>query len=75
METMDAMLENVSLEAARGTQVSFRQRVAKRLDAIRWALTLNRTRISLSELTDEQLNDIGLSRHEADAECRKIGLF
>jgi uncharacterized protein YjiS (DUF1127 family) len=75
METMDAMLENVSLEAARKNPVRFARSVAKFLAAVRWAMTLNRTRISLSELSDEHLKDVGLSRHQADAECRKISLL
>lgn len=75
MEAMDAMVENVSLSAARETQVSFVRRVANFLKNIRWAVTLNRTRISLSELSDEHLRDIGLSRQEAERECRKIGFF
>ena len=75
METMETMMDSVSLERAPVATVTFSNRVAKVLAALRWAFVLNRSRIALSELTDEQLADIGISRYEADRECRKVGLF
>ena len=75
METMETMMEAVSLERAPVTAVTFGARVAKVLSTLRWAFTLHRSRIALSELTDDQLADIGISRYEAERECRKVGLF
>ncbi len=75
METMETMMDSVSLERAPVTTVTFGTRVAKVLAALRWAFILKRSRMALSELTDEQLADIGISRHEAERECRKVGLF
>lgn len=75
METMETMMESVSLERTLVTNVTFGARVAKVLAALRWAFILNRSRMALSELTDDQLADIGISRYEAERECRKVGLF
>lgn len=75
METMETMMESVSLERTSVTNVTFGARVAKVLAALRWAFILNRSRMALSELTDDQLADIGISRYEAERECRKVGLF
>lgn len=75
METMETMMDTVSLERAPITTVTFGARVAKVLAALRWAFILNRSRMALSELTDDQLADIGISRYEAERECRKLGLF
>lgn len=75
METMETMMESVSLERARITDVTFGTRIAKVLAALRWAFIRNRSRLALSELTDDQLADIGISRYEAERECRKFDLF
>ncbi|MCD2175237.1 DUF1127 domain-containing protein [Rhizobium sp. C4] len=69
------MMESVSLERAPVTTMTIGARVAKVFAALRWAITLNRSRVALSELTDDQLSDIGISRHEAERECRKVDLF
>ncbi|MCD2176871.1 DUF1127 domain-containing protein [Rhizobium sp. C1] len=75
MKTMETMMESVSLKRAPVATVTFGVRVATVLAALRWAFILNRSRMDLSELTDEQLADIGISRYEAERECRKVGLF
>ncbi len=75
MKAMETMMESVSLERAPVATVTFGARVATVLAALRWAFILNRSRMDLSELTDEQLADIGISRYEAERECRKVGLF
>lgn len=75
MERMETMMDDVSLDRASVATVTFGARVTKILSALRWAFVLNRSRVALSELTDEQLADIGISRYEAERECRKVGLF
>jgi uncharacterized protein YjiS (DUF1127 family) len=40
-----------------------------------WALKINRSRRALVNLTDEQLADVGISRHAAEQEARKVALF
>jgi uncharacterized protein YjiS (DUF1127 family) len=75
MDTMEAILENVSLEPVAKTETPFRNRVAKLVSAIRWAVTRNRSRMALADLTDAQLADIGISRHEAEREARRFDLF
>ena len=42
------------------------------LDWLSYRMMLRRSRIALSELTDEQLRDIGLQRSEAQREARKV---
>lgn len=75
MEAMDTILENEPVVMAAHLRRPLGARLVAVLIRIRWALTLNRSRIALSELTDEQLADIGVSRIEAERECAKIGLF
>jgi uncharacterized protein YjiS (DUF1127 family) len=75
MDTMDAILEDVSLEPAAKTETPFRNRFAKLVSAVRWAIIRNRSRMTLVNLTDAQLADIGVSRHEAEREARKFDLF
>jgi len=75
METTEIIMESVSLERVPVTGVTLGAHVAKVLAALRWAFTINRSRIALSELTDDQLADIGISRYEAERERRKFDLF
>lgn len=75
MEAMDAILENAPGSRLDRVKTSARLRLAALASAIRWAVTLNRSRVALSELTDAQLADIGISRGEAERECRKVSLF
>ncbi|HWU61535.1 MAG TPA: DUF1127 domain-containing protein [Ensifer sp.] len=69
------MMESVSLERAPVTTGTFGARVAKVFAALRWAFIKNRTRMSLLDLTEEQLRDIGLTCYEAEREARKVSLF
>ena len=75
MGTMETIMETSSTEL----QISSTSAPIARLKALfvrlNWVFQIRRTRISLAELTDDQLADIGISRHEAQVEAQKIRLF
>ena len=59
----------LNLTEASQPKVGFVRQV---LDWLSYRMMLRRTRIALSELTDDQLRDIGLQRDEAEREARKV---
>lgn len=75
MDAMDTILTHEPAIMATRARPSVVTRLVVLLTRIRWAFTLNRSRVALSELTDYQLADIGISRAEADRESGKISLF
>ncbi|WP_328596135.1 DUF1127 domain-containing protein [Brucella pecoris] len=59
----------VNLTTASRPQVGY---ISRFLDWVSYRMMLRRSRIALSELTDDQLRDIGLQREEAEREARKV---
>ena len=60
-------------------QISQKPTLAARLKVLfarlNWTHKIRRSRLTLRELTDDQLADVGISRHEAEIEAQKIRLF
>ncbi|PWK67591.1 DUF1127 domain-containing protein [Aminobacter sp. AP02] len=68
MSTIDAIGEGVTAASAAETHGSFRNLAKAPHRLMRWlarCIERRRTRMSLLELTDEQLADIGISRCDA----------
>ncbi|MFS8112417.1 DUF1127 domain-containing protein [Rhizobium jaguaris] len=74
MDTIDTIHPNRSTVADEGTPCIFARisRLARRvLDAFAVWMQKRESRWTLRYLTDDELRDIGLTRHEAMAEARK----
>ena len=75
MSAMDAMTKTMRGSYDVGAKATFGNRVKAFVDRLNFVLSIRRSRISLCELTDVQLKDVGISRHEAEKEARKLRLF
>lgn len=75
METIETMFDGALVDATVAPNVSLAKRLHNLVLQLRWVLTIRRSRRDLVDLSDDQLRDIGVSRHEAETEARRISLF
>lgn len=68
-------METTSAELQISSRPTFGSRLKTLIARLNWTNKIRRSRLTLRELTDDQLADIGISRHEADMEAQKIRLF
>lgn len=68
-------METTSAELQISSRPTFGFRLKALIARLNWTNKIRRSRLTLRELTDDQLADIGISRHEADMEAQKIRLF
>ena len=75
METIETMFDDALVDATVARNVSILTRLRQLAIRLRWFVVIRRSRRDLVDLSDDQLRDIGVSRHEAETEARRISLF
>jgi uncharacterized protein YjiS (DUF1127 family) len=75
MGAIGTMMETTSAESQISSRPTLGSRFKALMTRLNWMLKIQRSRLSLRDLTDDQLADIGISRHEAELEAQKIRLF